>query len=555
MDPSHPYELVVTGRCGDSRFTHRATLLFGSGCIRFSVASPRLWWPRGRGEACLYDMTVELHRAGRVLDVKRFRHGIRTVALERTSLTDGGGSGEFRFIVNGEPIFVLGTNWVPLDAYHSRDLGRLPAALALVEELGCNLVRCWGGNVYEHDTFYDRCDEAGILVWQDFAMACAIYPQDEDFQGVLRDEVRQIVRRLRQHPCLLVWAGDNECDEQYAYKSRRRDPNQNVLTRRVIPGVLREEDPSRPYLPSSPYVDEAAFASGTRALPEDHLWGPRDYYKSAYYRTAPAHFASEIGYMGCPSVESLRRFLSPEWLWPYTDNPEWLLHATSPFPGVDTHDYRIELMASQVRVLFGVVPERLEDFVFASQTCQAEGLKFFIETFRAGKWRRTGIVWWNLLDGWPQFSDAVVDHYLVRKRAFDVIKRTQAPVCLILREPVGERQELVVCNDTRADEHVDYAVTDVPSGSTLAQGSVLATSDTVARCGSIAAPGQQTLYLLTWETRWALGAATTLLGTRHSRSMSTAPGWDSPVSDRASSRCRAPPAQAPCLWRGRSSSS
>ena len=121
---------------------------------------------------------MELRRDGRVLDARSFRHGIRTVALDRTSVTDAAGEGEFRFVVNGEPVFVLGTNWVPLDAYHSRDLGRLPTALALVDELGCNMIRCWGGNVYEDDRFFDWCDEAGILVWQDFAMACAVYPQD-----------------------------------------------------------------------------------------------------------------------------------------------------------------------------------------------------------------------------------------------------------------------------------------------------------------------------------------------------------------------------------------
>ena len=121
-----------------------------------------------------------------VIDSRSFRHGIRTVELDRTSLTDAAGDGEFRFIVNGEPIFVLGTNWVPLDAYHSRDLARIPTALALVEELDCNMIRCWGGNVYEDDLFFDWCDEAGILVWQDFAMACAIYPQDDAFQAELR---------------------------------------------------------------------------------------------------------------------------------------------------------------------------------------------------------------------------------------------------------------------------------------------------------------------------------------------------------------------------------
>ncbi len=236
--------------------------------------------------------------------------------------------------VNGERIFILGTNWVPLDAYHARDRERLDRAVEMVVDLGCNLVRCWGGNVYEDDRFFDLCDEAGILVWQDFAMACAVYPQDDAFGARLRDEVRAVVRRLRQHPSLALWAGDNECDETWVWTGgRRRDPNRNVLTRSVIPGVLREEDPSRPYLPSSPYVDDVAFASGRRLLPEDHLWGPRDDYKGAFYTESVCHFVSEIGFQGCPGVESLERYLTPGERWPFGGSEEWRLHSTAPLPG------------------------------------------------------------------------------------------------------------------------------------------------------------------------------------------------------------------------------
>jgi beta-mannosidase len=500
LDPARSVELVLTASGTGRGFSMRTPLLSQAGMARCEVPSPSLWWPRGRGAAHLYSVVVELQRDGQTIDSRTFRHGIRTVALERTSVTDRAGSGEFRFIVNGEPVFILGTNWVPLDAYHSRDLDRIPAALAMVEELGCNMIRCWGGNVYEHDTFYDGCDEAGILVWQDFAMACAIYPQDLPFQDEIATEIRQVVRRLRQHASVAIWAGDNECDEQYVWKGRRRDPNDNVLTRHVIPAVLRLEDPSRPYLPSSPYVDPTAFASGIRALPEDHLWGPRDYYKSSFYVDAVAHFASEIGYHGCPDVESMRRFLGPDHLWPYTDDPEWLLHATSPFPGIDTHDYRVELMASQVRTLFGVVPETLEAFAHASQASQAEALKFFIESFRMGKWRRTGIIWWNLVDGWPQLSDAIVDYYLVRKRAFEVVRRAQSPIAVMLREPQNGRQDVVICNDTRIDSSVAFAVRDIDSGETLLDGTAVAPRDAVVSVGAIAAPTAQTLLTVDWDS-------------------------------------------------------
>jgi beta-mannosidase len=493
------YEVAVEGRCGDSRFADRVPLRFEAGEVPLAVPGARRWWPRGRGAADLYDVEASLLRDGEPVDTVRFRHGIRTVALHRTSVTTEAGEGDFRLIVNDEPLFVLGTNWVPLDAFHSRDAGRLPAALEALDDIGCNLVRCWGGNVYESDAFYDACDELGILVWQDFAMACAIYPQDDAFAAELRDEVRAVVRRLRQHPSIAVWAGDNECDQKHVRIGNGRDPNTNILTRTVIPRVLRDEDPTRPYLPSSPYFDEALVRAGERFLPEDHLWGPRDDFYGPFYRESLAHFASEIGYMGAPSVASLRRFLTDGHLWPPTGDPEWLLHATSPFPGIDVHDYRVELMLTQVRSLFGEVPDTLERFVAASQAAQAEAFRTFIERFRAGMWRRTGIIWWNLIDGWPQFSDAVIDYYGDRKPAFEVIRRAQAPVSVIVCPPEGGTHEVVISNLRRDPAVVEVEVADLETGEVLLAATVTAAGDAVTPLGRIAeVPGGSRCLRLRW---------------------------------------------------------
>jgi beta-mannosidase len=499
--PPSAYEIHAVGTCGESVFDVRRPLLFDAGILTFRVTGARLWWPKGRGDPDLYDVRVSLLRDGEPIDALAFRHGIRTVALERTSVTTESGDGEFRFIVNGEPLFVLGTNWVPLDAYHARDAERMRAVLDAVDEIGCNMIRCWGGNVYESDAFFDGCDERGILVWQDFAMACAIYPRDASFQEELRREVAAVVRRLRQHPSLALWAGDNECDQKHVRTGSGRDPAHNILTRSVIPAVLRDEDPSRPYLPSSPYMDAEAVAAGERFLPEDHLWGPRDDYKGAYYQDALCHFASEIGYLGAPAVESIGRFLTKDHLWPYADDPEWLLHATSPFPGVDVHDYRVELLAKQIRTLFGSVPDTLDSFVLASQASQAEALKFFIELFRAGKWRRTGIIWWNIADGWPQFSDAVVDYYGVRKLAFEVVRRSQLPVCVVVREPRDGQHEVVICNDRRLPVTVTYEIREIGRDGSVLAGDVVAGGDAVTHAGFVAQDGgRQRCLDLTWTT-------------------------------------------------------
>ena len=493
------YEVAVRGACGDSHFEAHAPVLFEAGRIPLAVKHPRRWWPRDRGEPALYSVEVGLVKEGRECDRAVFRHGIRMVELRRTSLTNEAGQGEFCFIVNGERVFIRGTNWVPADAYHSRDAARLPRMLALANECGCNMIRCWGGNVYESAEFFAFCDEHGIMVWQDFALACAVYPQDDSLGCALEAEARKVVRRLRQNPSLVLWAGDNECDLAYDW-FHRGSPEQNRWTRELLPRVLADEDPSRPYLPSSPYVDAQAASADRRYLPETHLWGPRDYFKSPFYAESLCHFASEIGYHGCPAAKSVRRFLSPGKLWP-PGNDEWLLHATSPVPGVDLWDYRALVMSKQIRDMFGATPGNLDDFAWQSQCVQAEAIKFFIELFRGAKWRRTGLIWWNLIDGWPQFSDAVVDYYFGKKLAFDFICRAQQPLLVMLREAQGGTQDLVVCNDTRAPIAVSYAVRDLAVVEPLIRGERTAAGDDVTRLETLPfEPGGRRFLVIDWKT-------------------------------------------------------
>ncbi len=457
-------EIEVEGRCGKSSFYKKMPAKHRAGVVDVKLKNPLFWWPHGYGAPNLYQTQMRLMQNGAVLASAEFAVGIRTVQLLRTDTTDGT-NGQFAFVVNGEEIFVKGTNWVPLDAYHSRDAVRLPRALALLKDIGCNMVRCWGGNVYEDHAFFDFCDQNGILVWQDFAMACNAYPQDETFMAELKTEAETIVRALRNHPCIALWSGDNECDQMLSL--RGADPNGNVLTREVLKRVVYENDIGRPYLPSSPYFSPVVVqAADTSMLPEDHLWGPRDYFKSPYYQNSNAHFVSEIGYHGCPAPSSVRRFLSAARVWPYQNNSAWILHSS------DQHndDGRVQLMANQIEQLFGEIPKNLEDFSFASQISQAEALKFFIEHMRCQRPRRTGILWWNLLDGWPQFSDAVVDYYFEKKLAYHYIKRSQQPFCLMMDEIQNWNLTLMAANDTLNEVSGDYVVLDAETGETLRAG-------------------------------------------------------------------------------------
>ena len=509
VDLLQDLRITVDGICGDSRFHKEKKPYHTYENLSIRANDVKLWYPKNYGEQPLYDVTFRLWRGDQLLDEKSFRFGVRTVELERSSVLNEKGEGKFGFIVNGKKIFCLGTNWVPLDAFPCRHKERLPAALALLEDSGCNAVRCWGGNVYEDDAFYDFCDEKGILVWQDFGMGCAIYPESDPFLSALREEAIAVVKRLRNHASLALWAGDNEVDVFVkSWMKNKANPNDNPATRRILSEVVRNYDPVRPYIPSSPYVDNIAFEQRA-ATPEDHLWGPRDYFKGKYYKGAKSCFASEIGYHGCPSPKSLERFISSESLYPMLDEqdngtPEYLIHAAS----MDTapaspYAYRIPLMVKQVRTLFGAEADNLIDFAKQSQISQAEAKKYFIEKFRVGKPHRTGIIWWNLLDGWPQVSDAVVDWYHCKKLAYQYIKRSQAPLCLMFDEPENGEQRLFAVQDGGTQQSVSYTVRDALIDQVLVSGECAVTPDCAMPIATI--PAMEDFHFLVIEWQTALG--------------------------------------------------
>ena len=488
----------VQGVCGNSRFEKEWPVWHTSSKHFISLEDARLWWPKNRGPQELYTVTVTLLENERAVDVRTFRFGVRTVELRR--IHGEPGQEYFGFLINNEPVFINGSNWVPADAFHSRDAERIDRMLELADDCGCNMLRCWGGNVYEDEPFFDRCDERGILIWQDFAMACGCYPQHADMQERLRREAEVIVKKLRQHPSLALWAGDNECDLSMQHVPRR-DPNGNVLTRKVLPEVLYSHDGMRPYLPSSPYVDEIDFARGNKMLMEDHLWGSRVYYKGDEYDKSKACFASEMGYHGCPSPASVRRFVSPANQWP-PHNSEWILHGTATEPTESScFGYRAQLMCNHVKLLFGRDMESLEDFALASQISQMEAYKHFIELFRAYKDRRRGIIWWNLIDCWPQFSDSVVDYYFTKKLAYSIIREVQKPAAVLFREAQDGCIPLMLANDMRVATNVQYTVYKVGEEGVqpIETGCVEALADSLQKIAMIPEQDEHTVFLVKWQ--------------------------------------------------------
>ena len=498
------FSAVLKMRCGNSEEKLEFTPYFTTGTKIFSIQNPKLWNVRGHGEQNLYDAELILYHNDKVAAVKNFRFGIRTVDLVRSTEIEPLDKREFKFIVNNKPVFIKGSNWVPFTALHGEENDRMEKSLRLFTELDCNAVRCWGGGVYEDDDFFDFCDRKGLLVWQDFMIACEFAPSTEEFKEEVRIEAESVIRKLRQHPSLALWCGDNECDELLFWHPQYKKilPSDNQISRQVLKNAVLKYDPVRDYLPSSPFNPDSVKTAGKREwIPEQHTWGSRDNFKSDFYIKSNAIFASETGYHGMPAVESVKKFI-PEESWNgRTGNIDYLVHSSQPFgdeKGV--YSYRVELMEDQVRNLFGHVPEDLENFVTASQIVQAEAVKTFIEFFRINKYRKTGIMWWNVIDCWPQFSDAVVDYYFVRKLACSYIKRAQQEVMLTFSEPADWMARLQCSNDLDHEITLNYTVREAGSSEILLQGVKTVPADTSCEIDMMKVSiGEQKMYIIEYE--------------------------------------------------------
>lgn len=461
------YEVETVGECGDSKFENRDRLWSNHFRFIWWLDNVKLWDVKNFGKPNLYTLTTKLYYKGVLVDEKVEKIGIRKIELIRTDCCDEK-SGEFVFKINGRETFIMGTNWVPADALYSNADNRRRKLVGYMDDLGFNMVRVWGGGIYEPDEFYEFCDEHGILVWQDFMMACGTYPQDEWFKEKFREEAEQVVKRLRNHPSIAIWAGDNECDYFTVAHNSGINLEMNGLTREIIPQVLYSNDPARPYLPSSPYISPEVRKTKKRPS-ENHCWGPRDFFKSEYYKTCEnAVFISEIGYMGLPSVKSLKKFIREENLMNF-DSDEYIVHLSNMTLENPYYKFRINQDLKPIEYLFGEMPDNIEDIVRCSQIASAEGFKYFIERMRIRKDRKRGIMLWNMADGWPQLSEAFVDYYYDKKISYEYVKRSQQPLCLMMDE-TEKGVLLAAVNDTDKAENLCYKVTDALTGNVLFDG-------------------------------------------------------------------------------------
>ncbi|HEY5960894.1 MAG TPA: glycoside hydrolase family 2 TIM barrel-domain containing protein, partial [Polyangiaceae bacterium] len=400
------------------------------------IDDPQLWWPSGLGEQPLYGITSVLvvgapqsrQSLEAALDVREQRIGLRTVELVRAPDQFGE---SFQFVVNGRALYALGANWIPDDSFPSRvDAERVRRQLNCAKHLGTNMLRVWGGGLYESDEFYAGCDELGILVWQDFPFACSYYPDDKQACAAVRVEAEYAIRRLRNHPSLVIWCGNNE---NHMMRDSGWDGAEHHPVRyhgeriydATLPDVLAELDASRPYLASSPIGKEQAN-SGTDG--DQHFWdvwhGRGDWRN---YAESDARFCSEFGFAAAPSAKA------------------WHAMALSDLCRTDLRD-RVarwhDKTAKGYETFVGFVELHypvsvtLEDWTYYSQLNQRDALRFGIEHYRRSQFCRGALIW-QFNDCWPVQSWSVVDSAFQRKAAAFELGRLYAPL-LISLERVGD---------------------------------------------------------------------------------------------------------------------
>ena len=432
--------------------------------VALVVEHPDVWWPAGMGDQPLYDVSVTLcDAAGVAIDQQALRIGLRTLGLDRHK--DQWGE-SFQFVANGVAFFAKGANWIPADAIQARvktsDYRRLVQDAA---DVNMNMLRVWGGGVYEDDAFYAICDELGICVWQDFMFAGSVVPTfDKAYMASVTCEVEDNVRRLRHHSCIALWSGNNEMEQSYVGPGKMDWEDYKGLFDTLIPKILGRCDPQRDYWPSSPHTphgDRAVFNDPTCG--DSHLWdvwhGRQPF---EWYRTSEHRFCSEFGFQSFPEPKTAYTYTEPQ----DRSITSYIMehHQRSPVGNALIMHYMLEWFQ---------MPVGFEMTLWASQIQQGESMKYAIEHWRRNQPRSMGALYWQLNDVWPVASWASIDYHGRWKALHYMARNFFAPHLVSGVEDHDKGTvEVHVTSDCMAATAgtVNWVVTDV-SGKRLAQGS------------------------------------------------------------------------------------
>lgn len=420
--------------------------------IPITINNPKLWQPNGYGDQKLYHFRVELIKDRDVIDSKDISIGLRTVKLVQQPDPDGKGR-SFYFEVNGRPVFAKGANYIPNDVFLIRvSPEKYEFIIKSAAEANMNMLRVWGGGIYENDIFYDLCDKYGIMVWQDFMFACAMYPGNDDFLENVRQEAIDNVKRMRNHPSIVLWCGNNEIeaawgeyepDRGWGWKQRYNQEQRQVIWKaydtlfhHILPGVIEQEDPGRSYWHSSPSAGMGQLASYETTSGDMHYWGVwHGLNPLSDFRKYKARFMSEYGFQSFPEFNSVKKYTLPE---DYNIESEVMMsHQRSGIGNLRIRQYMEEDYK---------IPRDFEQFLYVGQLLQADAIKLAIESHRSDMPYCMGSLYWQINDCWPVASWSGIDYYGKWKALHYAAREAFKPTILVLTESDGTINGKIVCD-------------------------------------------------------------------------------------------------------------
>lgn len=392
-----------------------------------SIENPHLWMPNGWGEPSLYKFTASLSVDGVEIAKQERNVGLRTV---RVVMDDDEHGKSFYFVVNSKPMFAKGANFIPDDALLPNvTQERYKRIFEDVKAANMNMLRVWGGGIYEDDEFYDEADRNGILIWQDFMFACSSYPHDPLFVGRVEAEAEYNIKRLRGHASLAMWCGNNEIYEAMRYWGWQRkysaetfaemERGYNVLFRELLPQMVERLDGTRFYMHSSPYEANWGRPDSWKTA-DSHNWGTwhgRKPFES--FDTDVPRFMSEYGFQAFPEMKTIRTF---------AEEKDFELES----PVMNAHQ-KADIGNALIRQTMGLyykVPEKFEDLVYVGLVLQGQGMRHGIEAHRRNRPYCMGSLFWQLNDSWPVVSWSGIDYYGNWKALMYQSKRAFAPILI-----------------------------------------------------------------------------------------------------------------------------
>jgi beta-mannosidase len=374
--------------------------------VDLPVMEPQLWWPNGMGQQPLYDVQVRLlDGQGILVDSWQKKIGLRTLELDRHE--DEWGE-SFQFRANGIPFFAKGANWIPADNFVTRiDDDHYWRLLADAAAANMNMLRVWGGGIYENNIFYDFCDRLGICIWQDFMFACATYPAyDDEFMASVEQEAIDNIRRLRHHACMALWCGNNELEqglvsEEWTQITMGKE-DYGRLFDDLLAGLVAEYDPAADYWPSSPHSPHGnRYDWNNPHWGDAHVWevwhGKQPF---EYYRTCRHRFCSEFGFQSFPEPRTVEKYTTPE----ERNITSYVMehHQRSDIGNQTIIHYMLDWFR---------LPTSFENTLWLSQIVQGTSMRYAVEHWRRSMPRGMGTLYWQLNDCWPVASWSSLDYY------------------------------------------------------------------------------------------------------------------------------------------------